>query len=287
MRTVFLAALVAAVVMVSGCTDADNGGTPNIKNNEIIALENVEAVPNDVKPERNFLISGFVTNNAKTKINNVTIELADYCSSVFDVTKTSCSLVSFDGYSHCSLSLNLGASSKFQWNLEAPPAERTAGRDFDCNMIVKTNYSYNAYGSTGVILANDAEIAARESGPLPVTGDGPLKIYITVESAQPVGRAETFDVKVVLKNEGAGELERAIPRTSFRINSPANMTGNCDIPETIAITKTKTESDPIFCAFTTPGTLPPRVTKFITAEANYSYRFTSTVPVKLSVVKRT
>ncbi|MBI4167671.1 MAG: hypothetical protein HY515_01805 [Candidatus Aenigmarchaeota archaeon] len=293
MKTGYLLLLVAITLMVSGCTDTTSPGsggaggeTPALKNNEVVVLENIEAVPNDVKPERNFLISGFVTNNAKTKINGVIIELADYCSSVFDVTKTSCSLTSFDNYADCTFFLNPEASSKFQWGLKAPPASRTAGRDFDCNMVVKTNYSYSAYGSTGVILANDAEIAARETGPSPVTGDGPLKIYITVESAQPVGRGETFDVKIVLKNEGAGELERAILKANFKINMPEGLTGNCDVPETITTTKTKTESDPIFCAFTTPNTLPPRVTKFVTAEANYDYKFTSTVPVKLSVVKR-
>ena len=277
--------MIAIVVIVSGCTADDGGQTPAIKGNEIVVLENVEAVPNEVKPERNFLLSGFATNKAKAKISNVMIDLADYCSSVFDIVKTSCALESVDSYKACSLSLTLDASSKFQWNFKAPPAERTARRDFDCNMAVKTNYSYNAYGSTGVILANDAEIAAREIGPPSVTGDGPLKIYITVESAQPIGRSETFDVKIVLKNEGDGEVERPIPGQDFKVNKPDGLTGDCLVPATITITKTKKESDPIFCAFKTPNTLPPRVTKFITAEAVYDYKFTSTVPVKLKVTK--
>ncbi|MBI3412462.1 MAG: hypothetical protein HY051_00075 [Candidatus Aenigmarchaeota archaeon] len=288
MRTSFLLALIAMTIVVSGCTDtvdAGNGGPDAIKTNEVVVLESVEAVPNEIKPERNFLLSGFATNKAKTKINNIAIDLADYCSSVFDVVKTSCALNSFDGYRHCSLSLNLDASSKFQWNFKAPPASRTAGRDFDCNMVVKTNYSYNAYGSVGVILANDAEIAARETGPAPVTGDGPLKIYITVESAQPVGRGETFDVKIVLKNEGEGEIERPVPSSGIKVNRPEGLTGNCDMPVAITITKTKRESEPIFCSFTTPNTLPPRITKFITAEAVYDYKLTSSVPVKLKVTK--
>lgn len=289
MKTGYLLLLVAITIMVSGCTgpiEAGDGKTPELKNNEIVILENVEAVPNDVKPERNFLLSGFVTNKATIKINGVRVELADYCSSVFDVVKTSCSLTSFDNYADCTFSLNLDASSKFQWNFKAPPATRTAGRDFDCNMVVKTNYSYTAHGYVGVALANDAEITMRETGLTPVTGDGPLKIYITVESAQPVGRSETFDVKIMLKNEGGGELEGSIPKESFRYTRPEGLTGTCDIPQVITITKTKRESDPIFCAFRTPEILPPRVTKFITAEADYSYKFSGTVPVKLSIVKQ-
>ena len=107
MKAGFLLALIAVTIMVSGCTGADDGKKPEIKNNEIVIIENVEAVPSEVKPERNFIISGFVTNKAATKINNVQIGLADYCSSVFDVVKTSCSLESFDGYTACRLSLNL------------------------------------------------------------------------------------------------------------------------------------------------------------------------------------
>ncbi|MBI1971964.1 MAG: hypothetical protein HYS53_01545 [Candidatus Aenigmarchaeota archaeon] len=287
MKAGLLLLLLVAAVTVSGCTaDVNNGGTTEIKNNEIVVLENVEAVPSEVRPERNFVLSGFVTNKAGAKVNNVRIELADYCVSVFDATKTSCSLTTFEGYSGCVFSLNLDASSKFQWNFKAPPAGRTAGRDFDCNMIVKTNYSYTARGSTGVILANDAGIAARETGPSPVTGAGPVKIYITVETEQPVGKAETFDVKIILKNEGAGELEAPIPRESFRFNRPEGLSGGCDIPATITIPKTKKESDPIYCTFGSPSILPPRVTRFLTADADYSYKFSSSVPVKLSVVKQ-
>lgn len=284
MKTGFLLALIAMVVTVSGCTGPDDAQVP--KTNDVVVLENVEAVPSDVKPERNFVISGFATNKAATKINNVRVELADYCSSVFDVVKTSCTLSSHDGYEGCVFSLNLDASNKFQWNFRSPPPERTAGRDFDCNMIVKTSFSYTAHGSVGVVLANDAEIAARESGPEPVTGDGPVKIYMTVETSQPVGRSETFDVKVILKDEGAGELESPITGGKFRYTVPDGITGKCDVPQTITITKAKRESDPIFCSFNTPNTLPPRVTKFITADADYSYKFTSTVPVKLTVAKQ-
>lgn len=291
MKTVWLMLLVAITLMVSGCTEtveAGDGNTPQLKNNEIVILENVEAVPNDVKPERNFILSGFVTNKATAKINNVKIGLADYCSSVFDVVKTSCSLTSFDNYADCTFSLNLDASNKFQWNLKAPPATRTAGRDFDCNMVVKTNYSYTAYGSVGVALANDAEIIMRETGLTPVTGDGPLKIYITVEAAQPIGRSETFDVKIVLRNEGEGEIEGGgVLNSSLKIGIPSDITYNCSRPNAlIEISKAKKESEPIFCALKTPSSLPPRVTKFVTAEADYSYKFSSTVPVKLSVVKQ-
>ncbi|MBI4177043.1 MAG: hypothetical protein HY516_01620 [Candidatus Aenigmarchaeota archaeon] len=284
MKAGLLFAAIAVVVIVSGCND--NPDIPQAKNNDVVVLENVEAVPNEVRPERSFVLSGFVANKATTKMNGVRVELADYCSSVFDVVKTSCALSSSDGYDGCTFNLNLDASSKFQWSFKSPPPERTAGRDFDCNMAVKTTFSYTAHGSVGAILANDAEIAARETGPTPVTGDGPVKIYMTVETAQPIGRGETFDVKIILKDEGGGELESPIARDKFRYSTAEGISGKCDVPQTITITKAKRESDPIFCSFTTPNTLPPRVTKFVTADADYSYKSTSTVPVKLTVTKQ-
>ncbi|MBI2084942.1 MAG: hypothetical protein HYT71_00330 [Candidatus Aenigmarchaeota archaeon] len=277
--------LVISTIMVSGCTDT-NDGTPAVKNNEIVILENVEAVPNEIKPDRNFAVSGFVTNKAAAKTSNVQISLADYCSSVFDVSKTSCALTQSNGYSACFFDLNLDASKKFQWDFKAPPASRTAGQDFDCNIIVKTNYSYTSHGSVGVVLANDAEIAARENGPAPVTGDGPVKIHITVDSAQPIGKDETFDVKIILKNEGEGELEGSISEGNFKYTAPPDFTGSCDTPAEIIISDASKESDPFYCTFTTPNLLPPRVTKFITADVVYSYKFTTMLPVKLKVTKQ-
>lgn len=191
-----------------------------------------------------------------------------------------------NGYSPCVFDLNLDASKKFQWDFKAPPASRTAGQNFDCNIIVKTNYSYTSHGSAGVILANDAEIASRENGPVPVTGDGPVKIYITIDSSQPIGKGETFDVKMILKNEGEGELEGAILKGNFKYAAPQDFAGVCDIPQEIIMTKTSKESDPIYCTFTTPNLLPPRVTKYITADVGYSYKFTTTLPVKLQVTKQ-
>ncbi len=285
MRIGLILSLIAITVMVSGCTNPD-GNTPELKNNEIVILENVEAVPSEIKPERNFMIDGFVTNKAATKISNVQISLADYCSSVFDVTKTSCALTQSAGYSDCVFDLNPEASKKFQWDFKAPPAARTAGQDFDCNIIVKTNYLYAGHGSVGVILANDAEIAARENGPASVTGDGPVKVYITIDSAQPIGKGEAFDVKIILKNEGEGELEGPILKANFKYTAPQDFAGSCDIPPEITILKTSKQSDPIYCTFTTPNLLPPRVTKYITADADYSYKFTSVMPVKLQAAKQ-
>ncbi|MFH0889765.1 MAG: hypothetical protein V1836_01305 [Candidatus Aenigmatarchaeota archaeon] len=284
MKHVMAVVAIVLVVLVSGCTD--NNTTQPMKTNEIVVLENTEAVPNEVKPERNFVLNGFVTNNAEEKVGNVRVELSDYCSSVFDVEKTTCALTSSDGYSACAFQLGIGASKKFQWNLKAPTAERTANRNFDCSMIVKTNYSYVSRGSVGVIFANNAEIAAREAGLSSVTSDGPVKTYITIESPQPIGKDEIFDVKIVIRNEGAGEIEGGgITKPNFKLAAPSELTVNCDTPLFIDLSGTKKESDPIFCTIKAPDSLPPRVTKYLTAELSYAYKFTSVLPVKLVVEK--
>ncbi len=268
-------------ILVSGCTDSGTGGP--VKTNEIVVLENMEAVPDWVRPTRDFALSGFVTNKADYKAGNVMVDLADYCSSVFDVEKTSCALTSSEGYSACTFQLDAEASKKFQWDFKAPRAERTANRDFDCNIIVKTNYSYVSRGSAGIIFTNNAEISAREPAPQSSVSDGPVKTYITVESAQPIGKGETFDIKVVIKNEGAGELENGgITKPNFRLTAPPELIVNCDTPLFIGISGTKKESDPIFCTAKAPDSLPPRVVKYLTAEASYAYKFTAIVPVKFA-----
>ncbi len=286
MKIHLAASLFIMAFLVSGCAASGDGQPPELKTNEIVVLENVEAVPSEIKPERTFVLSGFVTNKAGGKINNVKVELSDYCSPVFDVTKTSCAVTVSESYAPCSFSLNLDASNRFQWNFRAPPAERTAGRDFDCNILVKTNYSYVARGVVGVSLANDAEIAMRETPSQPVTGDGPLKIYLTVESPQPVGRDDVFDLKIIVRDEGEGEVEHPIHSSRLRLTMPPDMTYACDMPEEIEISRAKKESGPVFCVINTPDSLPPRVTKTIIAEADYDYKFSRSVPVKLIAAKR-
>ncbi len=285
MKNHLAASLLVVVFLISGCTDGGDN-QPELKTNEIVILESVEAVPNEVKPGRVFVLSGFVTNKAENKVNNVKVELSDYCSPVFDVTKTSCGAAVSENYAPCPFSLNLEASSKFQWSFKAPPSERTAGRDFECNMLVKTNYSYVARGVVGVALANDAEIAARETPSQPVVGEGPLKIYLTVVSPQPVGRDAIFDLKIIVKDEGGGEVERPILKSRFRLTMPPDLTSKCEMPEVIEVSRTKKESEPIFCAINTPNSLPPRVTKTIIAEADYDYKFSQVVPVKLAAAKQ-
>ncbi len=285
MKNYLAAALLVMAFLISGCT-GEEINPPEIKTNEVVILESVEAVPNEVRPDRVFVLSGFAANKAENKINNVNVELSDYCSPVFDVTKTSCGMTVYENYVPCPFSFNREASSRFQWSFKAPPAERTAGRDFECNILIKTNYTYVARGVVGVALANDAEIAARETPAQPVVGDGPLKIYLTVVSPQPIGRDDTFDLKIIIKNEGGGDIERPVPKARFKLTMPPDLTSKCEIPEVIEVSRTKKESEPIFCAITTPGSLPPRVTKTIIAEAGYDYKFSQAVPIKLTAMKQ-
>ncbi len=208
----FLPVALVLVVFSSGCTIPGleginipflTGGQVVQYEHDIIVIKSLEAVPSEIDAGQSTKIIAYVQNIGDRAIGigevggkAVEVELYDYCSGLFTPTLDICKTESGHGVStKCTIDKILpGEIVPVTWTLAQNngniPLKTVCPQD---GVKVLVKYPYETTALTTVTFISDEElersIVQRDYwavGDYMVSGQGPLKPYITVEDKQPV-----------------------------------------------------------------------------------------------------
>lgn len=194
MRQLLLIFPVLLTLLVSGCTAPGGFCIPGItcgqtveETHDVIVIESLQALPNDIPPGGTINLVAIVSNVADidaeiTRIENVHVELYDYCSGLFDTLT--------DGEKIKKIDLLRGEKKQIEWTLKA---KSQVPVKTECNLKVLARYPYATKSITTLHLIDYTEMQRRinegtygEVGSYISVGYGPIKPYVRVEGTQPI-----------------------------------------------------------------------------------------------------
>lgn len=227
MRIPLLALPIFLTLLVSGCTIPGIPCIPGLtcgqtveETHDVIVIESLQALPNNVPPDGTIKLVAIITNVADvdaeiTKLDNIQVELYDYCEGLFQLTGSSGGTQSNDKKT---LSINLlrGEKKQVEWTLKALPRDRVPVKT-ECTLKIRAKYPYATRSITTLHLIDYVEMQRRinEGTYKEITsyrsiGYGPIKPYLTVEGSQPIPVDEKNEINAVLTfqivNRGKGFL---------------------------------------------------------------------------------
>jgi hypothetical protein len=216
-----MAVLLLLVLAVSGCTipgtdieipgipDFFGGGTQIDYTDDIIVIRNLQVTPGTtVKAGQTLNLYADIQNvqdPEKTSGEDVPVEveLYDHCTSLFGDIK-----VNGNPGTSIELSMSPQEIDTVSWSL-------TARDDVNlitpCELKVKVTYKYDTGTVTSITFIDDNELqdrirrgeSWRVSGST-TRGSGPVKVYLDVETQQPVSDKTPASISMKIRNDGTG-----------------------------------------------------------------------------------
>jgi len=321
----FLPIALIIVVLSSGCTIPGIGDIPGLSSisslfgggqviqyeHDILVIKSLEAIPSEIDAGQNTRIIAYVQNVGDNVIpqNGVTgsieIELYDYCKGLFTPKVTTCgSDGAIEGNAKCKLDKILpGEIVPVAWTLEQDTGTeiplRTICPPDGVKVLVKYPYRTNALTTISFITDEelDRSLEQREYwqvGDYIVSGQGPLKPFITVEDKQPIPVFEDARTVVALqfKNMGTGyPLTDDTNKIEYTISGLSENGLKTDSVECAVQSGTEDvriigkESQKFICKLDVSGIddgLLKRGTRVLEATATYTYIFTKSVLVTIN-----
>lgn len=251
MNKVLLLLPLLAIVVVSGCTTdipflSGLFGPQVVKyENDIVIIKSLDATPNTVFPGQTARLTAYIQNQGKKTLENVVVDLYDYCEGTFKLDSVICGTGASPEGSRCTIAkLYPYEIREIRWSLQANEnikLQTTCPAD---GVKVSVNYEQKTEGVSTIALIDEAEMQRqmsegiyKEKQSYIVAGEGPIKGYITVEDRQPIpvnlnGKSGGSTViGFQLKNEGNGFLAFQ-PGTDTKDKSPMVKITTFDAPNT-------------------------------------------------------
>jgi len=295
-----LAALVALVLTVSGCTipgtDIVIPGIPNIfgpgtidYTNDIIIIKGLQVTPQaKVKAGQTLTLYADIQNLQDPQLAEsgkvpVSVELYDYCTSLFEVEpsqQSGAEIIGTEGTKGFSFSMSPQEIKTVSWRL-TPRGDIKLTTP--CELKVKVSYAHTTRTVTSVTFINPKELEGRirrgeawQVKGATTRGYGPVKAFVEVETQQPVPADESTpaQLSITIKNVGQGYVKNSeIPHDSFSIDPPDGLEwgeGGCDFPDG-PIQIIRKQSTPLFCSVRPTGEVDVEQTYDIVATVGLDY----------------
>ncbi len=221
-----LIVLLLLVVVVSGCTvpgtdieipgipEIFGGGTQIDYTDDIIVIRSLQVTPSTkVKAGQTLTLYADIQNvqdpgKASGDDVEVTVNLYDHCTSLFDVLDIN------GGEPETGTSTKLKMSPQeidtVSWELRADDVKLIT----PCELKVKVEYTYATETVTSVTFIDDGELQDRirrgESWKVSgstTRGYGPVKVYMAVETQQPVSDETQASISLKIRNDGNGYVK--------------------------------------------------------------------------------
>jgi len=305
-----LAPLILLVLAFSGCTtfpflDIFGGGTIEYTD-DIIVIKSLQVTPGTtVKAGQTMTLYADIQNvqdperAAGEIIPDVEVELYDHCTSLFENVEPA-KQEKFD--------MSPKEIKTVSWTLT--PRE-DVGLITQCELKVKVTYQYRTDTITSITFIDAAELESRirrgESWQVSgstTRGYGPVKVFLEVETQQPVSDETSASISMKIRNVGQGYVKDSAIRqnTNFIGDEdgfipPRSTTntrwegGECDfqyteitpaLPESPyqGIKMVRKETTPKFCKLEAPG-VDVEQTYDISSSVRYHYEFRRSIHVQI------
>lgn len=301
------------IILTSGCTMPGGFCIPGLtcgatveETHDVIVIESLQALPNNVPPGGTIQLVAIVSNkadmNAEIKtIDEVQVELYDYCSGLFEVT---------GDLKKTEENFLRGEKRQVEWTLKAKPKSQVPVKT-ECNLRILARYKYSTTSITTLHLIDYTEMQRRinegtysEVGSYISVGYGPIKPYIRVEGTQPIPVTDdeigtTLSFQIINRGNGFLSAQNGeVPATGAAItkeNNGIKISGLDTFTENVAkkinecnkiipkegLKLIKGESTKIPCTLQGNfGKVPVESTKTLKAEVNdYYYEFRDSIKV--------
>lgn len=284
----FLLLLPVLVILISGCTLPSwipfSGGDTTISyENDIVIIENLQAFPSLVKSSQQIRVVGYVKNKGSEKVT-VSVNMYDYCTTLFDSVSVSCGDGSMSGSECTDIELLPGETKEIDWTLVPSEVELTNM----CDLKIAVTYKYTTTTMTDIHFMNSELLYSEEfktEGSYITKGEGPVKAYLTVEDKQPVpttrdpSRPDHTTVKLQIENVGSGYVKgNAIEREMVDVDLGGLKTEECPFAPVVGrdiklIDGKKSAGIP--CKVRTPSDdeVPKETTRRMEVKLVYDYEF--------------
>jgi hypothetical protein len=314
------------VVLSSGCTipvlNIEIPGLPEIPGfggptvvqyeHDIVIMTSLEAVPNEIDAGQSAKLITYVNNKGDKPVENVVVELYDYCSGLFTPEITTCR-DNKAGPTKCEIKkLLAGQTIPVVWTLKQEGEVKLKTICPPDGMKVLVKYPYKTSSLTTISFISETELQRsleertyKTTASYIVTGQGPIKPYITVEDKQPVPvfKGARTVLALQVSNKGTGQLASeaskdntkiiAIPRANVKItnlDSGGELKPADDCPfksgspddDVRLIGK---DSSKMICKVdisSLDGKVTKTTTKHVEVSVEYEYIFTKSVPITVN-----
>ncbi|MBN1896524.1 MAG: hypothetical protein JW789_02235 [Candidatus Aenigmarchaeota archaeon] len=310
----FLPVALVLVVFSSGCTipglDGINipfltGGQVVQYEHDVIVIKSLEAVPSEIDAGQSTKIIAYVQNIGDRTIpiqgvqntqNGIIVELYDYCKGLFSIASTSCKGVASNGV--CTIDNILpGEIVPVTWTIEqnrnSDISLKTVCPQDGMKVLVKYPYKTNALADVSFVSKEELERSIEQRdylavGDYLVTGQGPLKPYITIEDKQPI--PVFTGARTVLgfqfKNMGQGYATEIKAPEISGLDGIGTYAGECEIATMSglqSVTIIGKESPKYLCKLEISNmNFERRATRVVEASIEYMYTFTKNVQVTVN-----
>lgn len=299
-----LPAVLAAVVLVSGCTIPGTGieipwfnGQQTVEyTDDIIIIKGLEVTPGkDVRPGQALTLYADIQNLEDPRlggerIEDVRIELYDYCTTLFDSVVLSETCSRRDG-KVCIIDMQPREINTIEWILTPKTDIRL---QTPCTLKVKVTYPYETRVVTQITFIDENELNSRvrrgESWKITgssVIGYGPVKPYLVVESQQPVSEEVGGYTSLTIKNVGYGYVQNSrisenveIKHENLEMELVKEGGGSCEFQ--MPINLINKQSSPLLCTVKSRDDIGIEQTYDMEANIKYDYEFRKSIRVTVS-----
>jgi len=223
--------LLILVVLGSGCTvpvlNIDIPGLPDIPGfggatvvqyeHDMVVITSLEAIPAEVDAGQTVRLLAYIENRGDKPIDNVVVDLYDYCQGLFEPKVTTCTGAKDSSKPMCTITRLLAKQTlPVAWTLsqKGDPVKLKTICPPD-GMKVSVTYPYTTSSLTTISLIGKDELdrtleerTFKSTESYIVLGPGPIKPMITVDDKQPIPVFK--DARTVLafqiSNRGSGRL---------------------------------------------------------------------------------
>jgi len=301
-----------AIIMVSGCTlpgtDINipipglNGQKTVEYKDDVIIIKGLQLTPGtEVKPGQTLTLYADIQNLEEPRfggkeIENVNVELYDYCTTLFDRVTVKCPKgSSASGAAKCeNIKMMPQEITTVEWIL-TPKSDIKLKTG--CILKVKVTYKYETKVVTQITFINEDELNSRvrrgESWTITgssVIGYGPVKPYLVVESQQPISDAENVwgYVSLTIKNVGYGYVSKSeikenvkIKHDNLKMELAKEGGGTCEFEKT-PIKLINKQSSPLMCRVRPEHDVEIEQTYDMETSIKYDYEFRKTIRIRVS-----
>lgn len=304
---IFLSVTLLAIMLVSGCTipgtDIDIpwfGGQQTVEyTDDVIIIKALEVTPGkEVKPGQALTLYADVQNLEEPRLGGegieVTVELYDYCTTLFSSVSVKCPGGSGSGTKCENVEMQPQEISSIEWIL-TPKGPKDIKLKTPCTLKVKVTYSYKTKVVTQITFIDENELNSRvrRGEPWKITGSsvigyGPVKPYLVVESQQPISENVWGYTSLTIKNVGYGYVRDSEIKNNVEIeheNLDMELAkeggGECKF-ETTPIKLVNKQSSQLLCKIKSSGDIEIEQTYDMKADIEYDYEFRKSISITVS-----
>ncbi|MEM5797816.1 MAG: hypothetical protein QXP39_02895 [Candidatus Aenigmatarchaeota archaeon] len=263
--------------------------------NDVIVIKSLQALPAKVAPGQSTKIVAWVENRGSTKIDDVKVELYDWCEGTWSLTSNK----------ENTISLLPKETKQIEWMLTASKGIKFATTCPEGGFKIKATYNYTTTSYSTIEFIDYTEMQARLSAgtyrPSPgalTLGFGPVKPILTTQEQQPIPvdpkNRQPFTAILTIENRGSGFVkDNTISTDNINFSTTSQRSDAENITKKLNECKKKWGENKIIrliqertsllvCENITPLNFQqPTISMSITTNVSYEYEFRAQVPVTI------